>query len=45
LIINTPDIGAGYFREMASIINADGPPDRARLVATMQRYGLVLAAR
>ena len=44
LIINTPDIGADYFREMASIINADGPPDRVRLVATMQRYGLVLAA-
>ena len=44
LIINTPDIGADYFREMASIINADGPPDRARLMATMQRFGLVPSA-
>ena len=43
LIINTPDIGADYFREMASIINVDGPPDRARLMATMQRFGLIPA--
>jgi hypothetical protein len=43
-VINTPDIGADYFREMASIINADGPPDRARLMATMQRFGLVPSA-
>jgi quercetin dioxygenase-like cupin family protein len=44
LIINTPDIGVDYFREVASIINADGPPDRARLMATMRRFGLVPAA-
>jgi quercetin dioxygenase-like cupin family protein len=44
LIINAPDIGVGYFREMASIINADGPPDRARLLETMQRFGLVPSA-
>ncbi len=42
LVINTPDIGPGYFREVASIINAGGPPDRAALSATMQRYGLAL---
>ena len=44
LVINTPDIGPQYFREVASIINAGGPPDRARLMATMQTYGLVPAA-
>ena len=44
LVINTPDIGPQYFREVASIINAGGPPDRARLMATMQSFGLVSAA-
>lgn len=44
LVINTPDIGAQYFRDAAAIVNAGGPPDRARLVAVMQRYGLALAA-
>jgi quercetin dioxygenase-like cupin family protein len=43
LVINTPDIGPGYFREVGSIVNAGGPPDRAALLATMQRYGLTLA--
>jgi mannose-6-phosphate isomerase-like protein (cupin superfamily) len=40
LVINTPDIGPGYFREVATIVNADGAPDRAALLATMRRYGL-----
>jgi mannose-6-phosphate isomerase-like protein (cupin superfamily) len=44
LVINTPDIGPQYFREVGSIINADGPPDRARLMAAMKSYGLVPAA-
>ena len=44
LVINTPDIGVQYFREVAAIINAGGPPDRARLMATMQSFGLVPAA-
>ncbi len=44
LVINTPDIGPQYFRDAAAIVNAGGPPDRARLVAVMQRYGLALAA-
>lgn len=43
LVINTPDIGAAYFREAAAIVNAGGPPDRAKLVAMMQRHGLVPA--
>ena len=44
LIFNTPDIGAQYFRDVAEVVNAGGPPDKAALVAVMSRYGLVLAA-
>ena len=44
LVINTPDIGAQYFRDVAAIIGAGGPPDRAKLMMTMQRFGLVPAA-
>jgi len=44
LVINTPDIGPQYFREVAAIVNAGAPPDRAKLMATMQRFGLVPAA-
>jgi hypothetical protein len=29
---------------VASIINQGGPPDKARLMATMQKFGLVAAA-
>jgi quercetin dioxygenase-like cupin family protein len=41
LVINSPDIGAQYFREVALIVNAGGPPDRVKLTATMQKFGLV----
>jgi quercetin dioxygenase-like cupin family protein len=40
LIMLTPDIGAQYFRDVAEVINAGGPPDRTRLLAVMARYGL-----
>src|SRR4029079_8943430 len=43
LVINTPDIGAAYFREIGAIVNAGGPPDKAKMLATMQRYGLLPA--
>ncbi|MDE3041142.1 MAG: cupin domain-containing protein [Nitrospirota bacterium] len=43
LIVLTPDIGPQYFRDVAAVINAGGPPDVAKLVAIMSRYGLVLA--
>lgn len=43
LIALTPDIGLQYFRDVASIVNAGGPPDRTQLLAVMARYGLVLA--
>ena len=44
LVMNTPDIGPAYFRDAAKIVNAGGPPDKAKLVAMMQSYGLVAAA-
>jgi quercetin dioxygenase-like cupin family protein len=43
LIVLSPDIGAQYFRDVATVVNSGGPPDKAALVAVMARYGLVLA--
>ena len=43
LIVNSPDIGAQYFRDVAAVINSGGPPDKAALIAVMSRYGLVPA--
>ncbi len=40
LVINTPEISADYFREMAALINGGGPPDKARMMETMKRFGL-----
>jgi quercetin dioxygenase-like cupin family protein len=45
LVILTPDtIGSQYFRDVSAVVNAGGPPDRTKLVAVMQKYGLVSAA-
>jgi quercetin dioxygenase-like cupin family protein len=44
LIINSPDIGPQYFKDVAAVINAGGPPDKAALLAIMARYGLSPAA-
>ena len=44
LIVLSPDIGAQYFKDVAAVINAGGPPDKAALIAVMSRYGLVPAA-
>ena len=44
LIILFPDIGSQYFKDVAAVINAGGPPDKAALAAVMSRYGLVPAA-
>ena len=41
LIMLTPDIGARYFEDVAEVVNAGGPPDRAKLMQVMTRYGLV----
>jgi quercetin dioxygenase-like cupin family protein len=43
LVTNTPDIGAQYFRDVAAVVGAGGPPDKAKLLAVMQRYGLTPA--
>ena len=44
LTVLTPDIGAKYFRDVAGVVNAGGPPDKAKLREVMTRYGLQLAA-
>jgi len=43
LICLTPDIGAQFFRDVAGVVNAGGPPDRAQLLAVMAHHGLVPA--
>ncbi len=43
LIVISPDIGAQYFRDVAVVVNAGGPPDRAKLFTVMDSYGLVPA--
>jgi quercetin dioxygenase-like cupin family protein len=44
LIAISPDIGAQYFRDVAAVVNAGGPPDKNALIAVMRSYGLVPAA-
>ena len=44
LIVMSPDVGAGYFEDVAAVVNTGGPPDKAALMAVMARYGLVPAA-
>jgi quercetin dioxygenase-like cupin family protein len=43
LVMLTPDIGAQFFRDVGALAGAGGPPDRAKLMAVMARYGLVPA--
>jgi len=43
LVVLTPDIGAQYFRDVGTIVNAGGPLDREKLIGVMSRYGLVPA--
>jgi uncharacterized cupin superfamily protein len=43
LIVQTPDIGAQYFRDVAAVVSLGGPPDPAKLIGVMSRYGLVPA--
>jgi quercetin dioxygenase-like cupin family protein len=45
LAVVTPGLlGAGYFRELAAIMNADGPPDVPAALEVMRRHGLTPAA-
>jgi len=43
LIMLTPDIGAGYFRDIAAAAVTPGGLNPAAMVEIMTRYGLVLA--
>jgi quercetin dioxygenase-like cupin family protein len=43
LVMLTPDIGEQFFCEVAALAGAGGPPDQAKLLAVMARYGLVAA--
>lgn len=43
LIVQSPDIGAQYFKDVAVVVNASGPPDKTALLSVMSRYGLVPA--
>lgn len=44
LVVQSPDIGAQYFKDVGAVVNSGAPPDKAALVAVMARYGLVPAA-
>ena len=44
LIVMSPDVGAQYFKDVAAVVGASGPPDKAALLAVMARYGLVPGA-
>ena len=44
LVMLTPDIGEQFFRDVGAVAAAAGPPDRAKLLEVMARYGLVPAA-
>ena len=35
LIVQSPDIGAQYFKDVAVVVNAGGPPDKAALLSVM----------
>lgn len=43
LVMMTPDIGPQYFRDVGTVVNAGGPPDRVRLAQVMAQHGLVPA--
>ena len=44
VIVNTPDIGAQFFKDVSAVLGAGGPPDKAALAQVMGRYGLVPGA-
>jgi hypothetical protein len=43
LITLAPDIGPRYFQDVAAVVNAGGPPNKAALLDVMSRYGLAPA--
>jgi quercetin dioxygenase-like cupin family protein len=42
-VITPAAIGPGYFREMAAVISAGGPPDKEKMIEIMLRHGLTPA--
>ncbi|MBD2755715.1 cupin domain-containing protein [Spirosoma validum] len=38
--LSPASIGPAYFRELAVVINAGGPPDRHQILSIMKQYGL-----
>ena len=41
LAVVTPGVlGPGYFRDLAALVRAGGPPDRSAMLAVMRRHGL-----
>jgi len=42
-VVTPARIGPEFFREMAAIINAGGPPDLEKIKAVMNKHGLVPA--
>jgi quercetin dioxygenase-like cupin family protein len=43
LVFSPAKIGPAYFRDVADVLSAGGPPDFAKVRAVMERHGLVLA--
>ncbi len=44
LVINTPDVGSQYFRDVAQAVQSPNGPDPAKVVEVMRRYGLTPVA-
>ncbi len=43
LVVNTPDVGAQYFRDVAEAVQGPAVLDPARIMAIMRHYGLTPA--
>jgi hypothetical protein len=43
VVVNTPDIGAQYFRDVAEAASGSGGPNPEKIIEVMGRYGLVPA--
>ena len=40
ITLSPASIGPAYFREIAELVNAGGPPDVQKMIAIMKKYGL-----
>ena len=41
-VLTPASIGPAYFRELAALLAAGGPPDPARVAEVMRRHGLIV---